>query len=281
MIPAVPDEKIGPFLVRARNTKAGFVSIVIEGDKIVRRFEGEATEAGALDVARAYAREQTALRRPPPRGGARRPRAAPEASRTLDDLRGKFLRHFPKGFADPDYLKQERDYKEQARRALLAAVDLDGALFADPAACAAAKAALSTNMLTRFENARVRAVLDGAEGPAFLRGAAQLARGDAAAGLAAIEASVRPHGSPSWTIATYLPFLWAPDTHALLRITATQRVAAWLGHPFVAVYEPALKPEVHAAFMGFMATIRDDLADLAPRDMIDVQSFVWVAAEYD
>ncbi|HSJ65503.1 MAG TPA: hypothetical protein VK922_16540 [Gemmatimonadaceae bacterium] len=39
----------------------------------------------------------------------------------------------------------------------------------------------------------------------------------------------------------------------------------------------------YASVLEFAAVLRADLADLQPRDMIDIQSFIWVlgSAEYD
>ena len=41
--------------------------------------------------------------------------------------------------------------------------------------------------------------------------------------------------------------------------------------------------ETYRALLDFATTIRADLADWRPRDMIDIQSFIWVtgSAEYD
>lgn len=271
------DESIGPFLVRARATKEGFVSIVIEGDKIVQRFDGLDTESAALDAAREYARTHGPVRKTARPASRKKVSSEP---RSFDELRAKFVRHFPEGFADPRYVEMERGYKDKARTDLAAAVTLEQALGADGAQCEAAQAVFSTNMLTRFENARVRAVLKDAQGPAFLRACAELARGDRKA-LATIDAAVRPHGAPSWTIATFLPSLWAPDANMFLRITATRQVAAWLGHGFDARYTPALTAETYADFMSFATDLRGQLADMNPRDFIDVQSFIWVASDYE
>lgn len=34
--------------------------------------------------------------------------------------------------------------------------------------------------------------------------------------------------------------------------------------------------ETYASLLDFAGTVRRDLADLTPRDLIDVQSFIWV-----
>ncbi len=274
------DEKVGPFYIRARALKGVWTSIAIDGDKIAGRFEGHETEDAALGAARAYAVEQAALRRPPPRAPGKRVSSAER--RSLEELRAKFVKHFPGGFTDAGYLAKERDEKLAVRDALLAAMPLAAARSAGPAEAAAVRPLFGKIRLSPFEIIRAQKTLDSADGPAFVRACAQLAAGgDAKAALAAIDAAVRPHGAPSWTIATYLPSLWAPETCMLMRITATTRVSNWLGHDFASQYRGQLDADVHAAFIAFAHYLKDALADMSPRDLIDVQGFIWVVSEYD
>jgi hypothetical protein len=41
-------------------------------------------------------------------------------------------------------------------------------------------------------------------------------------------------------------------------------------------YHPRPSWDVYAGLLGFCALVKRDLADLRPRDMIDIQSFLWV-----
>ena len=41
-------------------------------------------------------------------------------------------------------------------------------------------------------------------------------------------------------------------------------------------YAPRPSSEGYASLLGFAEAVRRDLADLEPRDMIDIQSFIWV-----
>ncbi|HEV7689588.1 MAG TPA: hypothetical protein VGO52_02140 [Hyphomonadaceae bacterium] len=277
-----PDTIVGPFTARVRLTKTGPVAVVNESGARVYIVEGLDTEQAALAAAVAWAETQAASRRVAPRRPAK-PRAMPTERISIDRLVEKFLRYFPDGFEDAEYLgeKSERVYKLAAKAKLDAAVTVEAALFADQAQCDSVKAVFGTNMLSRFENARAREVLASAEGPAYLRGAAQLVRGDVAGGLQTIRDAVAPHGNVSWPLATFLPSLWDTDRQIFLKIEATKRVAGWLGHKFCVQYAPQLEPAVHASLMDFADQTRASIAGLKPRDMIDVQSFIWVAAEYD
>lgn len=274
------DEKVGPFFIRARALKGVWTSIVIDKATIASRFEGFDGEEPALEAARAWATEQSAARRAAaPRGASKKPLSAER--RSVDELRAKFAKHFPGGFTDPEYVRKERADKDAAAVAANAAVPLEVAHRAGAAEALAAIPLFGKLRLSPFEIARAKKTLESGAGGAFLQGCAQLADGDPKAGLAAIEAAVRPHGTPSWTLATYLPSLWAPDACMLMRITATVRVANWLGHEFAAKYHGGLDAEVYAAYLDFARSLQKSLAPMAPRDLTDVQGFIWVVSEYD
>ena len=59
-----------------------------------------------------------------------------------------------------------------------------------------------------------------------------------------------------------------------LKPIVTRRAAEKYGHALDYASRPSW--EVYESLLGFAATIRHDLADLQPKDMIDLQSFVWV-----
>ena len=52
------------------------------------------------------------------------------------------------------------------------------------------------------------------------------------------------------------------------------RAAEAYGYPFD--YAPRPSFATYASLLAFGRTVRRDLADLAPRDQIDIQSFLWV-----
>ena len=59
-------------------------------------------------------------------------------------------------------------------------------------------------------------------------------------------------------------------------------LAAALAYGYDLPYQSRPSWETYSSLMRFVALVRDDLEDLAPRDMIDLQSFLWVqgSAEY-
>jgi hypothetical protein len=203
--------------------------------------------------------------------------------------RRKFLRFFPGGFRDETYVDWERAYKAGAHAALSAALEADAfrALLRAGEHRAIADAALRiegrTNLLYSFEKMALRDAVRPARGAkAFALGLWNLLHGsgdgaerfdrwcDVLAGLPRPGRRVL-----TWPVATVFPFLAAPRRHVFLKPVVTRRAAAAYGFPFDYESRPRFLP-TYASLLSFAATVRRDLRDLRPRDMIDVQSFVWV-----
>jgi hypothetical protein len=198
----------------------------------------------------------------------------------IEGAKTRFCSFFPAGFSDPGYRAQERDYKDSARAALSRAAPLEQALGADPEIALACRKGLATNLLSRFEAARLSEVLASGEGPAFVRAAAAFALEPEAQNLLAMEKAIAPHGRGSWPLVTYLPYLWAPESQMFLKPEATKDFAARVGHDFARAYEPALSLEVYIALLDLAGWTECEIRDLQPQDRIDVQSFIWVVGSY-
>ncbi len=76
-------------------------------------------------------------------------------------------------------------------------------------------------------------------------------------------------------------FIAQPETHIFLKPNVTRIAAREYGYDFQYVSRPSW--ETYASVLGFAQTVRQDLRDMPPRDMIDIQSFIWVQGsdEYD
>ncbi|HYP54490.1 MAG TPA: hypothetical protein VEQ42_13155 [Pyrinomonadaceae bacterium] len=233
-------------------------------------------------------------------GGREATRDAPgEGSSSAGALRcrRKFLRHFPGGFQDAKYLDWERDYKLEAHerwqealgrerfRALLKAGEFE------EAAARAVRVEQRTrhSMLFSFEKMALRDAVRTAEGARtfaeglyeFLHGRGELPR-RFDRWCAAVERLPRRQTRVlTWPLVTVFGFLSQPRTHIFLKPNVTRRAAREYGFDFR--YESRPSWEVYANYLEFAETVRRDLADLAPRDMIDLQSFLWVQGsdEYD
>jgi hypothetical protein len=80
---------------------------------------------------------------------------------------------------------------------------------------------------------------------------------------------------------TVFGFIARPDTHFFLKPNVTRIAARRYGYELGYQSRPAWP--AYASALGFAETVRRDLRDLRPRDMIDLQSFIWVqgSTEYE
>ena len=206
----------------------------------------------------------------------------------FDGARARFLKFVPGGFASEAYVGAggktgtgERAYKVAAKARLEAIVTPEDAAAGSGFGEAVTRAFMDTNLLEpRFEMPKVGQVMRSPQGDAFIRGAAHFTLGDIKGGLAEMEAAARPHDAGKWTLVTYLPFLWRPETHVFLKPQVTQDYAERVGHPFAELYGSELRPQVYESLLDLYAKTRVAIADLGPRDNIDVQSFIWVVGKY-
>lgn len=197
-----------------------------------------------------------------------------------DGARARFLSFFPGGFADPVYVAQERAYKLRAREMLLRTVPLEAARAGQGFGEAVLKVCDATNILSPVEKMRLRDLLRGPDADGFVQAAAAFAAEPDAAGLARLARLLKPHAGLRWLAATYLPFLWLPEARMLLKPRVTVDFAARIGHRFAQDYAAELRFEVWSALADLAAETRAALADLGPRDGIDIQSFIWVVGSY-
>ena len=76
-----------------------------------------------------------------------------------------------------------------------------------------------------------------------------------------------------WPIATLMPFLARPSDFIFIKPEVTKEAAALLG--FELRYETMPNWRTYRAALDMMGIYADLLVDLQPRDMIDLQSFIW------
>ena len=192
--------------------------------------------------------------------------------------RARFLYWFAGGFQSTEYLTLERSYKLQARDKL-ESISVEQAASGSGYGPAIWRV-FQTNLLSPFEKMRVREALHSQEADEFVRGAARFALGEGKLALRQMESALKPHLAAKWTVATYLPFLWLPQHHMYLKPEATKDFAARVGHRFANEYEPALVMEVYDSLLDLAKETARELAELEPRDRIDVQSFIWIVGDY-
>jgi hypothetical protein len=198
------------------------------------------------------------------------------------------LRFFPGGFNDETYLDWERSYKSEAHArwdAELSQPQFQALLKArrfDEIAKRAIRVESRTNLLFSFEKMAVR---DATRTPG---GSRQLAQGlyEFLHGRGSIETRFdqwcavvaalprRQTRVLTWPVVTVFGFIAQPHKHVFLKPNVTRIAAVQYGFDFH--YQSRPNWTTYSELLSLVAAVRHDLRDLKPRDMIDLQSFLWV-----
>lgn len=205
----------------------------------------------------------------------------------LRGARARFLNYFPDGFHDDDYVASERDYKWQAHLRWREA--LGEATFAqllrqrkyDEIAGRALRIEGRTNLLFSFEKMALRDGVKGEGAAIFAKGLYTLlyGQGDATdrfnVWVGALDSLPRKQTRVlTWPNATVFGFIANPGQHLFVKPNVTRRAAAAIGAPFSYIARP--NGQTYGQALALARALRKQLADLRPRDMIDIQSFLWV-----
>jgi hypothetical protein len=220
-----------------------------------------------------------------------------QLSREAARCRRNFLRHFPDGFHDETYLEWERDYKWQTHlrwEAVLGRFEFRRLIRSGEFKEVAARAVrveqqARHSMIFSFEKMALRDAVRSEEGArAFAAGLYDWLHGSAKLETR-FDRWVNVIGSLprrqtrvlTWPLVTVFGFIAQPDIHFFLKPNVTRHAARAYG--FELLYRSRPNWETYASVLELAARVREDLADLQPRDMIDVQSFLWVQGsdEYD
>jgi len=202
--------------------------------------------------------------------------------------RRKFLRFFPLGFRDETYIDWERDYKWLAHERWLEHLDRDAfrASLAREAFAEIAQRAVSiesrTNLLFSFEKMALRDAVKSPDGArAFATGLYEFLHGggneqtrfeewcETVARLPRRQTRVL-----TWPLLTVWGFIAQPKTHIFLKPNVTRLAAKKYDYDFV--YGSRPNWDTYTSLRDFAERVRRDTRDLSPRDMIDLQSFIWV-----
>ena len=202
--------------------------------------------------------------------------------------RRKFLRFFPKGFYDEKYIDWERGYKWDAhlRWEETLGRETHRALIAEGDYTEVARRAVGiesrTNLLFSFEKMALRDAVRTRRGARifaeglydYLYGA-----GDAEQQFETWceEVSKLPRVKTrvlTWPVVTIFGFLALPDAHFFLKPMVTRTAAREYGFDFQ--YHSRPNWASYSNLLEFAQVVSRDLRDLRPRDMVDIQSFLWV-----
>jgi hypothetical protein len=200
----------------------------------------------------------------------------------------KFLKLFPGGFRDETYLAWERDYKWQAHKEwdrLLNPLEMQRLMAArdwQELARRAVKIESGRSLLFSFEKMALRdAVRSEGGAEIFVKGLFKLLYGRGAleqrfeTWIAAIEQLPRKQTRVlTWPLVTVFGFIAQPRTHIFLKPNTTKEAARKLGLEFSYLSRPNWP--TYRRYLDLARATRRQLQDLRPRDMIDIQSFLWI-----
>jgi hypothetical protein len=204
--------------------------------------------------------------------------------------RRKFLRFFPGGFRDETYVDWERSYKWETHQRWKEALGQDefrrllrAREFSEIAARAVRVEQRSRHsMIFSFEKMALRDAIKPAEGArAFAEGLYEFLHGTSSIEgrferwVAVVGALPRRQTRVlTWPLVTVFGFIAQPGVHIFLKPNVTRAAAKAYGFEFR--YQSRPSWETYASLLEFAATVRRDVRELKPRDMIDLQSFIWV-----
>jgi hypothetical protein len=202
--------------------------------------------------------------------------------------REKFLRKFPSGFHDEKYIQRERDHKWEAHLAWYEQLNQEEykRLLALRQYQEIAQRALGiedrTKLLYSFEKLALRDAVRAEVGAEiFARGLfSYIYPGDPA--QKTFDQFTRvltllPRKQTrvlTWPLQTVFSFIAQPAHHIFLEPRIAQIAAEY--YQFKLEYKSQVNWGTYQRMLAFAGQVREDLADLKPRDMIDLQSFIRV-----
>lgn len=218
--------------------------------------------------------------------------ASARSYRNVPECVEYFLTEYPEGFYGEKYLAGERNYKADTRREaleLLSRDALDGLLEEGDhnEVCRRAKTSLTNVVNWRESDLLWKQVLgDDARERAFATRLRTLLYGPRSAETAFEQfvSWLDSLGAAKWPLSTYFRWIMFPELEVLVQPNSVKAAAAaWR-------YDVGYRSEVtwdgYRQIRDFFQVVRDELAEVElaevePRDFIDVQFFMWVVSWQD
>lgn len=202
--------------------------------------------------------------------------------KNINMLIADFLKIYPDGFHDGGYIKKERDCKVIAHHRALELLDEDelSTLLEKSEYDAVCQRALQvidgTNLIFPTEKASLRVALSVAtQQELFAEGLYQLLYGDGEFERRFLDFSsmLKKIGTPKWTIISYLLFVVFPGEYMFVKPKVTEKAAEISA--FEINYVSELSWLTYKSVMKYAQYLTTKLAKLNPKDMFDIQSFIW------
>jgi len=201
---------------------------------------------------------------------------------SLQQSKEIFLQNYPDGFYGQVYLNGERSYKVAAHELALHLLgpeqlgELIGQKDYEEICKRALKVVNATNLI--FPNEKM-ALKDGLKESknmeVFSENLYQLLYGQSSLEerFMSFAGTLEEIGAAKWTIQSYFLFIIFPEKYIFLKPVVTQLAAEISA--FEINYRPDLNWKTYKSVLDFSEYFRSEMKDLKPRDMIDIQSFMW------
>lgn len=206
-------------------------------------------------------------------------------------LTGCFLSYFPGGFQDASYLQPHGERGDKAAASAMMNESLDEPSLREmlrrgdhEGVCMRARKVVHrSKLLHTFENIALANALGSADSrQRFAESLNELlyGSGNEEARFESFARMLETIGAAGWPVATLFPFLRYPDGAMCLRPMLTMRAADSIG--LALNYKSDLNLVTWRCMNELAQRVREKLVadgrpELTPRDMIDVQSFLWVS----
>lgn len=202
--------------------------------------------------------------------------------RDIPSSQEHFLKAYPDGFSGDKYISREREYKDEGHVlaiALLNQESFDELLQAknyDEIVIRALKVVNKLNLL--FPNEKMalkKGLIEEEAKEKFSLSLYSLLYGtdDLAIRFEGWIRTLQSIGTDKWTTATYFLFVIFPDKYMFIKPTITQTVADMCA--FNIAYKPSLNWNTYSKVLELSNYLMKEIQSLEPKDMIDVQSFMW------
>ena len=196
-----------------------------------------------------------------------------------------FLAQYPGGFHGDRYMTEEREYKDTASakaKDLLDKKTMAGMLKKKAYSDIVAQSLLVLNSTTLvFPNEKM-AFRDGVGNEAFQEDYClalnMLLHGseEPSERFSTFVGALDDMSATKWTTATYFSFLCNPESQMFVKPTITQNAAALCRWEIN--YQPKVNWQTYNLILKLAGHLFEGLAELEPRDFIDIQSFMWCVA---
>lgn len=196
-----------------------------------------------------------------------------------------FLEQFPEGFYGTRFKEEEREYKYKAHILALELLSKDSfSMLLEKKDYAeitkrALKVVNATNLIFPNEKMALKdGLVDLDAQEKFAQSLFELlfGGGELRGRFEAFANVLENINAAKWTIASYFLFILRPDKYMFVKPTITQYSSELCG--FEINYKPQLNWLTYKSVLKFSNYLFSELLELKPRDMIDVQSFMWCIA---